>query len=46
MLISRFFLTIGYGDLAPATQAGRSVFIVYALLAVPTMTIIGTPKTF
>jgi hypothetical protein len=40
----RFFLTIGYGDYAPGTQAGRPVFIVYALLAVPTMTIIGSPQ--
>ena len=39
----RFFLTIGFGDYAPATEAGRSIFIVYALLAVPTMTIIGSP---
>jgi hypothetical protein len=36
-----FFLTIGFGDFYPATEAGRPVFIVYALLAVPTMTIIG-----
>jgi hypothetical protein len=39
----RFFLTIGFGDYAPATEAGRPIFIVYALLAVPTMTIIGIP---
>ena len=37
-----FFLTIGYGDFYPATEAGRPIFIVYALLAVPTMTIVGT----
>jgi hypothetical protein len=36
-----FFLTIGFGDFYPATEAGRPIFIVYALLAVPTMTIIG-----
>jgi len=39
---NRFFLTIGYGDFFPATEAGRPIFIVYALLAVPTMTIVGT----
>ena len=37
----RFFLTIGFGDFSPGTEAGRPVFIVYARLAVPTMTIIG-----
>ena len=37
----RFFLTIGFGDYYPTTEAGVSVFIVYALLAVPTMTIVG-----
>jgi Ion channel len=36
-------LTIGYGDFLPATTAGKPVFIVYALLAVPTMTIVGMP---
>ena len=38
----RFFLTIGYGDFYPTTEAGVPIFIVYALLAVPTMTIVGT----
>lgn len=38
---SRFFLTIGFGDFYPSTEAGKPIFIVYALLAVPTMTIIG-----
>ena len=37
----RFFLTIGFGDFFPTTEAGKPIFIVYALLAVPTMTIIG-----
>src|SRR5271156_4327070 len=40
----RFFLTIGFGDFYPATEAGRPIFIVYALLAVPTMTIIGNSQ--
>jgi hypothetical protein len=40
-LTGRFFLTIGYGDFFPTTEAGRPIFIVYALLAVPTMTIVG-----
>lgn len=35
-----FFLTIGFGDFAPTTEAGRPIFIVYALLAVPTMTVV------
>jgi Ion channel len=34
-------LTIGFGDFYPSSQAGRTIFLVYALLAVPTMTIIG-----
>ena len=38
----RFFLTIGFGDFAPSTEAGRPMFIVYALLAVPTITAIST----
>lgn len=37
----RFFLTIGFGDFVPTSEAGKPIFIVYALLAVPTMTIIG-----
>ncbi|KAH7337786.1 hypothetical protein B0J17DRAFT_664258 [Rhizoctonia solani] len=32
-----FFLSIGYGDLAPVSPAGRVVFIVYSLMAVPIM---------
>ncbi|KAJ4473895.1 voltage-gated potassium channel [Lentinula aciculospora] len=32
-----FFLTIGYGDYAPVTPAGRVVFIVYSIIAVPIM---------
>lgn len=39
---ARFFLTIGFGDFYPSTEAGRPIFIVYALLAVPTMTTIST----
>ena len=34
------FTTIGYGDLSPTTAAGRSVFVVWALLGVGTMTIL------
>lgn len=33
-----FFLTIGYGDFAPSTPAGKSVFVIWALMAVPIMT--------
>ncbi|GAB7359030.1 hypothetical protein MBLNU230_g5102t1 [Neophaeotheca triangularis] len=33
-------LTIGYGDLAPQTNIGRPFFVVWSLLAVPTMTIL------
>ncbi|KAF8594433.1 voltage-gated potassium channel [Ceratobasidium sp. AG-I] len=32
-----FFLSIGYGDFAPISPAGRVIFIVYALMAVPVM---------
>jgi potassium channel subfamily K, other eukaryote len=35
--VLQFFLTIGYGDYSPSSPAGRVVFIVYALLAVPVM---------
>ncbi|KAL6940229.1 hypothetical protein ACO0QE_004125 [Hanseniaspora vineae] len=31
-------ITIGYGDFAPSTGAGRSFFVVWALAAVPIMT--------
>ncbi|KAH7922910.1 voltage-gated potassium channel [Leucogyrophana mollusca] len=34
------FTTIGYGDYAPRTPAGRSVFVVWALVGVGTMTIL------
>ncbi|KIJ63107.1 hypothetical protein HYDPIDRAFT_29796 [Hydnomerulius pinastri MD-312] len=34
------FTTIGYGDLSPTTPAGRSIFVVWALLGVGTMTIL------
>ncbi|GME42458.1 hypothetical protein GTA08_BOTSDO10311 [Neofusicoccum parvum] len=33
-------LTVGYGDLAPKSNAGRSFFVVWSLIAVPTMTIL------
>ena len=33
-------LTIGYGDLSPRSNAGKPFFIVWSLLAVPTMTIL------
>ncbi|KZO98463.1 voltage-gated potassium channel [Calocera viscosa TUFC12733] len=33
-----FFFAIGYGDVCVQTPAGRTVFVVYALLAVPVMT--------
>lgn len=33
-------LTIGYGDLAPKTNAGRCFFVIWSLIAVPTMTIL------
>ncbi|KAI9069608.1 hypothetical protein FKP32DRAFT_1692107 [Trametes sanguinea] len=34
------FVTTGYGDLAPVTPAGRSVFVVWSLLGVGTLTIV------
>ncbi|KAF9003303.1 hypothetical protein BDQ17DRAFT_1409139 [Cyathus striatus] len=34
------FTTLGYGDFSPKTPAGRSVFVVWALLGVGTMTIL------
>ncbi|KAF8156864.1 hypothetical protein B0H34DRAFT_475992 [Crassisporium funariophilum] len=34
------FTTVGYGDLAPRTPAGRSIFVVWALLGVATMTVL------
>lgn len=33
-------LTIGYGDLSPKTNAGRTFFVIWSLIAVPTMTIL------
>ncbi|KAL9594635.1 MAG: hypothetical protein Q9219_006919 [cf. Caloplaca sp. 3 TL-2023] len=33
-------LTIGYGDLSPSSNAGKPFFIVWSLVAVPTMTIL------
>lgn len=34
------FTTIGYGDYSPQTPAGRSVFVVWAIMGVGTMTIL------
>ncbi|KAE9963307.1 hypothetical protein BLS_009429 [Venturia inaequalis] len=33
-------LTIGYGDMAPKSNAGRCFFLLWSLVAVPTMTIL------
>lgn len=33
-------LTIGYGDLSPKSNAGKAFFVVWSLIAVPTMTIL------
>ncbi|KAL9130533.1 MAG: hypothetical protein Q9217_001301 [Psora testacea] len=33
-------LTIGYGDLSPTSNAGKPFFIVWSLIAIPTMTIL------
>lgn len=33
-----FFMTVGYGDYSPKSQLGRVLFIVYAMIAVPTVT--------
>ncbi|KAF2639542.1 voltage-gated potassium channel, partial [Massarina eburnea CBS 473.64] len=33
-------LTIGYGDLAPKSNAGRTFFVIWSLIAVPTMTVL------
>jgi potassium channel subfamily K len=33
-------LTIGYGDFAPKSNAGRPFFVVWSLIAVPTMTLL------
>ncbi|KAF2684059.1 voltage-gated potassium channel [Lentithecium fluviatile CBS 122367] len=33
-------LTIGYGDLSPKSNAGRTFFVIWSLIAVPTMTIL------
>lgn len=35
-------LTIGYGDLSPRSNAGKPFFILWSLIAVPTMTILIT----
>ena len=33
-------LTIGYGDMSPTSNAGKPFFVVWSLIAVPTMTIL------
>ena len=33
-------LTIGYGDLSPKSNAGKPFFVIWSLIAVPTMTIL------
>src|SRR3954451_4063994 len=33
-------LTVGYGDLSPKSNAGKPFFVVWSLIAVPTMTIL------
>lgn len=33
-------LSIGYGDISPKSNAGRTFFVVWSLIAVPTMTIL------
>jgi potassium channel subfamily K len=33
-------LTIGYGDASPKSNAGRAFFVIWSLIAVPTMTIL------
>jgi potassium channel subfamily K len=33
-------LTIGYGDMSPKSNAGRAFFVVWSLIAVPTMTVL------
>lgn len=33
-------LTIGYGDLYPQSQGGKPFFVVWSLLAVPTVTVL------
>jgi potassium channel subfamily K len=35
-------LTIGYGDLCPLSNAGRSLFVLWSVLAVPTTTMLVT----
>jgi len=38
------FTTIGYGDYHPDTPAGRSIFVVWAIMGVGTMTILISGK--
>ena len=35
MLLFHFFVSVGYGNLAPATAGGRTFCIVYALIGIP-----------
>ena len=39
------FATTGYGDFSPQTPAGRSVFVVWAILGVGTLTILVSGKS-
>jgi potassium channel subfamily K, other eukaryote len=38
-------LTIGYGDFAPKTGAGRTFFVLWSFIAVPTITILASHLT-
>jgi potassium channel subfamily K len=38
-------LTIGYGDFSPKTGAGRSFFVIWSFIAVPTITILASHLT-
>jgi hypothetical protein len=42
ILLSSFvyFTTLGYGNLAPKTEAGRAFFVVWAILGIGNMTIL------
>lgn len=40
------FTTIGYGDFAPVTPAGRAIFIFWALLGVGAMTVLIAGTSF
>jgi potassium channel subfamily K len=38
-------LTIGYGDVSPKSGAGRTFFVIWSFIAVPTMTILASHLT-